>query len=56
MKIIKISRLVVVLVMLMNAVPVLSQDKLQQSAGGYHGELDFPWSWKDITRIRNGPR
>ncbi len=28
------------------AVPVSGQEKLQQSAGGYHGELDFPWSWK----------
>jgi len=26
--------------------PAFAQDKLQQSAGGYHGELDFPWSWK----------
>ena len=24
----------------------VSQDKIQLSAGGYHGELDFPWSWK----------
>lgn len=26
--------------------PVFSQDKEQQSPGGYHGELDFPISWK----------
>jgi len=26
--------------------PASGQSKLQQSAGGYHGELDFPWSWK----------
>jgi hypothetical protein len=26
--------------------PARAQEKLQQSAGGYHGELDFPWSWK----------
>lgn len=25
---------------------IMAQSKLQQSAGGYHGELDFPWSWK----------
>jgi len=24
----------------------MAQDKLQQSPGGYHGELDFPISWK----------
>jgi len=26
--------------------PLMSQAKMQKSAGGYHGELDFPWSWK----------
>ncbi|MGD8362686.1 MAG: M14 family metallopeptidase [Gemmatimonadota bacterium] len=26
--------------------PARAQDKLQQSPGGYHGELDFPISWK----------
>jgi len=26
--------------------PSAAQDKLQQSPGGYHGELDFPMSWK----------
>jgi hypothetical protein len=26
--------------------PAMAQDKLQQSPGGYHGELDFPISWK----------
>lgn len=26
--------------------PVRGQDKLQKSPGGYHGELDFPMSWK----------
>ena len=25
---------------------VLAQSKLQKSPGGYHGELDFPISWK----------
>ncbi len=27
-------------------VPAGAQDRLQQSPGGYHGELDFPVSWK----------
>ncbi len=27
-------------------VPALAQSKLQKSPGGYHGELDFPISWK----------
>jgi len=27
-------------------VPAAGQDKLQRSPGGYHGELDFPISWK----------
>jgi hypothetical protein len=27
-------------------IPVLAQEKLQKSPGGYHGELDFPISWK----------
>jgi len=26
--------------------PVFAQSKLQESPGGYHGELDFPMSWK----------
>jgi hypothetical protein len=26
--------------------PAAGQDKLQNSPGGYHGELDFPMSWK----------
>jgi len=26
--------------------PTAGQDKLQKSPGGYHGELDFPISWK----------
>ena len=26
--------------------PVSGQDKLQKSPGGYHGEMDFPMSWK----------
>ncbi|MFO8173304.1 MAG: M14 family metallopeptidase, partial [Longimicrobiales bacterium] len=26
--------------------PAAAQEKLQQSPGGYHGELDFPISWK----------
>ncbi len=28
------------------AMPVLAQSKLQTNPGGYHGELDFPISWK----------
>ena len=28
------------------ATPALTQSKLQTSPGGYHGELDFPISWK----------
>ena len=27
-------------------VPAFAQTKLQKSPGGYHGELDFPLSWK----------
>jgi hypothetical protein len=43
--------LVICLIVMMTMLPVFSgqahaQSKLQQSAGGYHGELDFPWSWK----------
>ena len=26
--------------------PAMAQKKVQQSPGGYHGELDFPISWK----------
>ncbi|MCD6333254.1 MAG: hypothetical protein J7L89_08280 [Bacteroidales bacterium] len=26
--------------------PVKAQSKLQTSPGRYHGEMDFPWSWK----------
>ena len=26
--------------------PLTAQSKLQTSPGGYHGEMDFPWSWK----------
>ena len=26
--------------------PVIAQERLQVSPGGYHGELDFPISWK----------
>jgi hypothetical protein len=26
--------------------PALAQEKQQKSPGGYHGELDFPISWK----------
>ena len=29
--------------------PARAQDKLQQSPGGYHGELDFPISWKRFS-------
>lgn len=27
-------------------IPALGQEKLQKSPGGYHGEMDFPISWK----------
>ncbi len=29
-----------------NTSPVDAQDKLQKNPGGYHGEMDFPISWK----------
>jgi len=28
------------------AAPAMAQKKLQKSPGGYHGEMDFPISWK----------
>ncbi len=30
----------------LTGVPLLAQEKKQESPGGYHGELDFPISWK----------
>ena len=38
--------LLTLILVLVLTVPATAQSKLQQSAGGYHGELDFPWSWK----------
>ena len=35
-----------VLLLAVLALPLAAQDKLQKSPGGYHGELDFPISWK----------
>ncbi|TES88055.1 MAG: hypothetical protein E3J94_08660, partial [Desulfobacteraceae bacterium] len=35
-----------VLFMMSFMTPVFAQKKLQKSPGGYHGELDFPISWK----------
>lgn len=37
---------ILLLLMSILAGNVIAQSKLQTSAGGYHGELDFPWSWK----------
>ncbi|MFC1564876.1 M14 family metallopeptidase [candidate division KSB1 bacterium] len=34
------------LMLMANTSPVEAQQKLQNSPGGYHGELDFPISWK----------
>lgn len=41
-----ITALIVIVIALASAAPVLAQAKLQKSPGGYHGELDFPISWK----------
>jgi len=35
-----------ILISLLITLPVSSQNKLQKNPGGYHGELDFPISWK----------
>lgn len=35
-----------VMILMAFIVPVNAQKKLQKSPGGYHGELDFPISWK----------
>jgi len=40
----------VILAMISYLQPVLAQKKLQLSPGGYHGELDFPVSWKRYYR------
>jgi len=39
------SSAVVLLLALILVLPTYAQEKLQQSPGGYHGELDFPISW-----------
>jgi hypothetical protein len=38
--------LFIVLILLPTPTPSSAQSKLQKSPGGYHGELDFPISWK----------
>lgn len=38
--------IMVVLLMPVLTTPAFGQKKLQKSPGGYHGELDFPISWK----------
>ncbi len=35
-----------VIFLALSLVPALGQEKQQKSPGGYHGELDFPISWK----------
>lgn len=45
-----IIRLIIVLAVLLPARYLTAQDKLQTSPGGYHGELDFPISWKRYYR------
>ncbi|MFH1941099.1 MAG: M14 family metallopeptidase [bacterium] len=35
-----------VLLLVLTSIPATAQQKLQKSPGGYHGELDFPVSWK----------
>ncbi|MBN1271096.1 MAG: hypothetical protein JXB26_02395 [Candidatus Aminicenantes bacterium] len=42
----KNSIFLVLLLAGMIAAPAFAQKKLQKSPGGYHGELDFPISWK----------
>ena len=42
----KMAFLLVVLLVTMITLPAYGQPKLQASPGGYHGELDFPISWK----------
>ena len=44
LKYITVSILVVFLTA--SVIPAFAQKKLQKSPGGYHGELDFPISWK----------
>ena len=50
--------LLVALVAMIGFHPAMAQKKLQSSPGGYHGELDFPISWKryysyaEWTRMR----
>jgi len=40
-----VYNVLIVLAFLMS-MPLFAQDKKQESPGGYHGELDFPISWK----------
>lgn len=44
LKYITVSILAVLLTV--SVIPAFAQKKLQKSPGGYHGELDFPISWK----------
>ncbi len=41
-----VAFLLVVLLATLVTLPAYAQSKLQTSPGGYHGELDFPISWK----------
>lgn len=41
-----ISFLAIGILLTVSATPLIAQKKLQKSPGGYHGELDFPISWK----------
>ena len=47
-KMVKMGMVVVVMLAILGGAVenLAAQSKLQKSAGGYHGELDFPWSWK----------
>jgi len=40
------AALAVLLIGILVGLPALAQKKLQKSPGGYHGEMDFPISWK----------
>ena len=41
-----ITFLAVAVLLAVSTTPLFAQKKLQKSPGGYHGELDFPISWK----------
>ncbi len=43
---IRVIGIILVFVMGMMSTQLTAQNKLQESPGGYHGELDFPVSWK----------